>query len=116
MANTKNLKKGNPATQFTSGRVAVENQKKSVAARNRNKAERKLIQERILERMKQKDWDEMIDGVIERAKISDKGFEVLRDTIGEKPKDNIALSGNVNNPFAGLTTEELKKLIDDEKS
>jgi phage terminase small subunit len=29
-------------------------------------------------------------------------------------KDKIELSGNVNNPFAGLTTEELKKMIEDE--
>lgn len=27
-------------------------------------------------------------------------------------KDKIELSGNINNPYAGLTTEELKKLID----
>ena len=114
MANTKNLKKGNPATQFTCGQMAVENQKKSVEARKRNTLERKLIKERILERMKAKDWDEMIDGAIERAKTSDKGFEVLRDTIGEKPKEDISLSGNVNNPFAELTTEELKKLANGE--
>lgn len=114
MANNKNLKKGNPATQFTRGRVAVENQKKSVEARKRNTEARKLIKERILERMKANDWDEMIDGVIERAKTTDKGFEVLRDTIGEKPKDDITINGSVNNPFEGLSTKELKKLIDDE--
>jgi hypothetical protein len=110
----KDLKKGNPATQFSSGQVAREMQLKSAAAKKRNNQERKLIKERILERMKAKDWDELIDGVIERAKITDKGFEVLRDTIGEKPKEDISISGNVNNPFEGLTTEELKKLIDSE--
>ena len=47
--------------------------------------EKKLIRERILEKIGESDWDEMIDGVIERAKNSDKGFEILRDTIGEKP-------------------------------
>ena len=114
MANTKNLKKGNPATQFVSGRSAVENQKKSAAARKRNNLERKLIKERILERMKANDWDELIDGVIERAKLTDKGFEVLRDTIGEKPTEDININGSVNNPFEGLTTEELKKLIESE--
>lgn len=114
MANVNNLKKGNPATQFTSGQSAVENQKKSAAARKRNNLERKLIKERILERMKAADWNEMIDGVIERAKTTDKGFEVLRDTIGEKPKEDISITGNLNNPFEGLSTEELKKLIDSE--
>ena len=110
----KDLKKGNPATQIISGQVAREYQKKSAAARKRNNQERKLIKERILERMNANDWDELIDGVIERAKITDKGFEVLRDTIGEKPKEDINISGTVNNPFEGLTTEELKKLADGE--
>lgn len=101
MANKKNLKRGNPATQFVSGCVAVENQKKSVQSRKRNAAERKLIKERILERMKASDWDEMIDGVIQRAKESDKGFETLRDTIGEKPVDNMNMNMNLPVFFEG---------------
>ena len=36
------------------------------------------------------------------------------DRAGFKPSDEVKLSGEVNNPFAGLSTEELKKLIDDE--
>lgn len=39
--------------------------------------------------------------------------EFIRDTIGQKPQDNMVVSGDVNNPMAGLTTEELKKLIED---
>ena len=38
----------------------------------------------------------------------------IRDTIGEKPTDSVALSGTVNNPLEGLTTDELKKLISDD--
>lgn len=38
----------------------------------------------------------------------------IRDTIGEKPTDSVALSGTVNNPLAGLSTDELKKLISDD--
>ena len=113
MASSKNLKKGNPATQFTSGRVAVENQKKSAKARKRNNEERKLIRERILERMNASDWDELIDGVIQRAKQTDKGFEVLRDTIGEKPVDNVQMKTEITNPLSGLSTEDLKKLVRD---
>ena len=45
MANEENLKRGNPATQFTCGRVAVENQKKSVAARNANTEMRKRLEQ-----------------------------------------------------------------------
>ena len=36
------------------------------------------------------------------------------DRAGFKPKDEVNLSGELNNPFAGLTTEELKKLTGDE--
>ena len=69
-------------------------QKKSAAARKRNNKERKLIKERILERMGEDDWDQMIDGLIERSKDSVKDFEVLRDTIGEKPKDSLEVQGD----------------------
>lgn len=36
----------------------------------------------------------------------------IRDTIGEKPIDKV--EAKVNDPFAGLTTEELKELIKNE--
>lgn len=39
--------------------------------------------------------------------------EYLRDTIGQKPSDVVEVSGQVNNPFEGLTTEELVKLAGD---
>ena len=37
----------------------------------------------------------------------------IRDTIGEKPTEKV--EAKVNDPFAGLTTEELRKIIEDEK-
>lgn len=51
------------------------------------------------------------------AKDSDR-INVAKDFLdraGYKPQDKFDLSGsiNVNNPYQGLTTEELKKLIDD---
>lgn len=110
MANEKNLEK-RTATQFTCGEVAKNAQKKSVESRKRNAIERKLIKEAILERMSAKDMAEIADGVIARAKESAKDFEVLRDTIGEKPVENVSMQASVNNPFTGLSTEELKKLI-----
>lgn len=33
------------------------------------------------------------------------------DRAGFKPVDEVNVNGNVNNPFAGLTTEELKKMV-----
>ena len=40
--------------------------------------------------------------------------EYIRDTSGNKIKDELQLSGNVNNPFEGLTTEQLLKMIGDD--
>ena len=59
MANEQNLKRGNPATQFTCGRVAVENQKKSVESRNRRKRDREEWEELFSLPMKDGDLDEL---------------------------------------------------------
>jgi hypothetical protein len=64
--------------------------KKSAQAR----AEKKLIKDRILERMGAQDWDEYIDGIIARAKESKADAEFLRDTIGEKPVDEQEITVN----------------------
>ena len=39
--------------------------------------------------MGESDWDTMIDNLIKRASLDTKSFEVLRDTIGQKPTDKI---------------------------
>lgn len=77
--NEKNLKPINSVD------VAREMQQKSAEKRKQNTAERKLIKVRILERAQESDWDEMIDGLIKRAKKSNRAFEVVRDSVGEKP-------------------------------
>ena len=59
MAIEQNLKRGNPATQFTCGRVAVENQKKSVESRNRKKRDREEWDELFSLPMKDGDLDEL---------------------------------------------------------
>lgn len=43
-------------------------------------------------------------------------FEAIRDLVGEKPvnKSEVSASVKTENPFEGLSTDELKKLIDDE--
>lgn len=103
MANTDNLKRGNPETQFRTGREQVEVARKGGIASGEARRERKLIKDRILERMGETDWDEMIDGLIERSKDSVKDFEVLRDTIGEKPKDQLE-----------VTAMDINVVLDDE--
>lgn len=51
-------------------------------------------------------WKEAIKG-------NTKAFELMRDTIGEKPQDKLNISGEVNNPFSGMTTEELRKILNE---
>ena len=90
MANEQNLKpirKGDLSNEELKKRQS-NGGKKSAEVRR----ERKLIKERILERMGEDDWDAMIDNLIAEAKDNVKGFETLRDTIGEKPSDKIDLN------------------------
>lgn len=67
------------------------NASKAGQASAKKKAENKLIKDRILERMGEKDWNTMIDNLIARATEDTKSFEVLRDTIGQKPKDTLTV-------------------------
>lgn len=87
MANEQNLLPGG-SHKFTL-EEASRGGKKSAEVRR----ERKLIKDRILERMGENDWDAMIDGLIERAMSDTKSFETLRDTLGEKPKDSVEVQG-----------------------
>ena len=86
MANEQNLK---PITSVSQAR---EMQKKSAEKRKQNIAERKLLKDAILERMGAEDWEQIVDGLIDRAKGSDKALELLRDTIGQKPSEKVDLS------------------------
>lgn len=107
MANLQNLK---PFTSEQSREEAVKNGRKGGIASGVAKRENKLIRERILERMGETDWDEMIDGLIERSKESDKAFELLRDTVGQKPVEKMAI---------GSTDEaksELAELLEQRKT
>lgn len=59
--------------------------KKSVESRKQEK----IFQKAIAERMGFDDFNAMIDNLIKRAKKYDKSFEVLRDTMGQKPIERI---------------------------
>lgn len=54
---------------------------------------------------------EMLEALIQKAMRGNiRAFEIYRDTVGLKPKENVEISGELANPFAGLTDAELKKL------
>jgi hypothetical protein len=110
MANEQNLK------PIQKGQLSNEELKK----RQRNgglksvqvRRERKLLREEILSRLSNgKTQDEIIDALIEKAKIGDmRAFELLRDTIGEKPTDRHEV---LSKGFSVIVQdEETKNLID----
>lgn len=85
--------------------VARQLQEKSVKKRKENQLEKKIFKDELIKRLGDKDFNEILDNLIARAKRDDKSFEVLRDTMGQKPSEKIE---------ANLTYENsLKEVIDD---
>lgn len=74
--------------------------------------ERKLIREALEERFDANDMNEVCDKLIERAKNTARDFEVLRDTLGEKPADNI----NLNPVNVDKSLEEMEKFFAEHES
>ena len=87
MANVQNLK------PFKKGEISSEIAKKNGALggkkKGENRKQEKIFQKAIAERMGFDDFNEMIDNLIKRAKRQDKSFEVLRDTMGQKPIERV---------------------------
>jgi len=85
--------------QELNARLTPEERRKNASKAGKASAEKrkenKLIKDMILERMGETDWDEMIDNLIARAKDDRQDFETLRDTIGQKPKDTVAVETEI---------------------
>ena len=88
MAKTDHLKQYEFTSEQSREQAAINGRKGGIKSGEARK-EKKLFKEEILKRMGEKDWNDIVDKLIERAKKNDKSFEVLRDTIGQKPKENI---------------------------
>ena len=131
MANEKNLKPFNSLTEKEQREITSKGGKASAKKRKQNKTFKEIINKFLDgqvsdERLKQQMiefgfadkevsnkscavfalWKEAIKG-------NTKAFELLRDTIGEKPQDKVNISGEVNNPFSEMTTEELRKILNE---
>lgn len=76
--------------------VARELQEKSVAKRKENALEKLKFKEAIEMLMTQDDFKEIILNQIERAKNNDNAYMVLRDTLGQKPKEQIESKQDIN--------------------
>jgi hypothetical protein len=87
----------------------------SIGGKNsaKKKAERKTLREELLLLLSENNTQNKISVAIlkQAEKGNTKAYEVIRDTIGEKPKESINVSGELNNPFAGMSTDELRKII-----
>ena len=93
MANEENLKTVK-ATQFKSGEEAARNGKKGGEASAKARAERKTLKEELLLLLSEGNTQKKVSAaLIKKAKSGNvKAFEVLRDTIGEKPMEKIITS------------------------
>ena len=56
----------------------------------------------------------MLAQIKKAVKGDTRAAEFVRDSSGNKPKEGVEISCEINNPLAGLSTEELKKLIVDD--
>lgn len=62
--------------------------RKGQEAATRVKREKKLWKDELIKRLNAKDWDEIMNRLIDNAKNNGgKDFEILRDTMGQKPVD-----------------------------
>lgn len=129
MANNQNLLKGNEKHTFTPEELS-----KGGKASAKARRERKMIAEQMklllslpvtsdkltkqiqslgFENSEINNQLAMVVSVYQEAlKGNMKAVEILRDTIGEKPKEEVNVEGTINNPFSGMTTDELRKIID----
>lgn len=91
--------------------------KKGGIASGKSRKEKKLLKDELAILMETinkdgKTYQELISTALvkEALKGNTKAYEIIRDTMGQKPKEEINLSGVINNPYKNLTEEELKKL------
>lgn len=111
MANIQNLIKNEDLTP----EQRRKNASKAGKASAKKRAERKTLKEELLLLLSEDSTQSKISvALIKQAQSGNtKAYEIIRDTIGEKPKDNFNISAEINNPFAGMTTEELRKIVNE---
>ena len=126
--NTKNLK---PLTTEKAREIGSKGGKASVEKRRQNKTFKEIINKFLDGKLEQEELkqqmlnfgfaDEEISNksaVVfslwkEAIKGNTKATEILRDTIGEKPVEKQEIKGEINNPFTGLSTDELRKILNE---
>lgn len=94
--------------------------RKGGIASGKARKEKKLLKDElaiIMENVNKdgKTYQELISTALvkEALKGNTKAYEIIRDTLGQKPREEISVTGELNNPYSELTTEELRKLAGD---
>lgn len=90
MANEQNLKPQNKRTKSEQREIA----KKGGIASGKARRKRKTLKEELLALLETEDYNNKISlAMIKEAMIGNvKAFNTIRDTIGEKPKENVEVS------------------------
>lgn len=111
MANEKNLIPFNERTESEHRAIAIAGGKASGESRRA----RKTLKEELLLLLSEGDTQQNVSvALIQKALDGDtKAFEVLRDTIGEKPTDKVEATQTVID-MSKFTTDEIKAMLDDE--
>lgn len=128
---TENLKPFNELTEKEQRKITSKGGKKSGQVRAERKKfnelfnnylDKKITNEQIKQQMLEfgfKDKECTNKNAIvfaqykEALKGSTQAFIAVRDTMGEKPQEKVNISGQVNNPFEGMSTEELRKILNE---
>ena len=111
MANTENLVSLAERTTEEQRAIASAGGKASGEARRK----RKTLKEELLLILSEGETQKSVTiALIEKAMSGDtKAFEVIRDTIGEKPADKVETKQTVLD-MSKFSTEELKAMLDDD--
>ena len=99
MAGTDNLR--TPSTEEARAMQLL-----SAKKRSENIKAKKIFKDELANRLGVKDFEEIIDNLIARAKKDDKSFEVLRDTMGQKPSEKIEANLTYENKLKEVQSED----------
>ena len=95
--------------------LSVEEQSKGGKASGEARRARRTLKEELLLLLSEGDTQKSVSvALLQKAMDGDvKAFEVLRDTIGERPADRVQATQTVVD-MSKFTTEEIKAMLDDD--
>lgn len=89
-------------------------------AASENRARRKAFREELIDALAIIEDEKLgktaqsvgIAAIMQRFKRGDlKAFELIRDTVGEKPTENVNMNASITSPYDDLTADQLRELL-----